>query len=300
MIDGTDEGGTSTSTDTTVADATTVADTTTTTDTTTTPTWRDTLPDDLKADATLGRYADVPALAKAHVEQHKTIKQLQGSKLVLPAADAPPEAWDPIFNAIGRPEDAAAYEFPLPEGVESSPLVDKFRPIAHKLGLTAAQAKGIAEFQNQHAADEASAFYAKGEEEVAAIKAELGGQYDAKLAAAKATFAKIFSGDDDASKAEAVALADELDGKLGSGRLMRAMMKLADLAGEHGIIEPDSHIEGLGSVADAEAKLTELQADPGWREKFNKGDASTVAQRNRLLELAQKQALVRGGALKTT
>jgi hypothetical protein len=42
------------------------------------------LPDDLKADATLSRYADVPALAKAHIEAHKVAK----SKVVVPGEGA--------------------------------------------------------------------------------------------------------------------------------------------------------------------------------------------------------------------
>jgi hypothetical protein len=67
-------------------------------------------------------------------------------------------------------------------------------------------------------------------------------------------------------------------------------MRLGEIAGEHSLSTNDN-VEGFGEVADAEAKLDELQGDKTWREKLNNGDATVIAQRNRLLELAKAQAL---------
>jgi hypothetical protein len=85
-----------------------------------------------------------------------------------------------------------------------------------------------------------------------------------------------------------------LDRKIGSARLVKAVMRLGEIAGEHGIVESDT-VEGFGDVADAEAKLTELQGDKTWREKLNAGDVTVKAQRDRLLDLAKKQAMRRTG-----
>jgi hypothetical protein len=250
-----------------------------------TPTWRDSLPDELKADATLARYADVPALAKAHVEAHRVAK----SKVVVPGADADEAAMGAFFDAIGRPASADDYNIPTVElPVDASPedraalaeAVKPFKEFAHKIGLRPEQATALGQFD----LDRQAAYFAKGSEEIAALKAELGKDYEPKLAAAKKIATQLF-GDD----AEAIQLADDMDRKVGSARYVKAMMRLAEIAGEHGIVETDT-VEGFGEVQDADAKLDQLQADPTWREKFKAGDPQVVAQRARLLELAKSQA----------
>jgi hypothetical protein len=64
------------------------------------PEWMGSLPDELKGDATLSRYADIPALAKAHIEAHKVAK----SKVIVPGPDADEAALASFYDAIGRPE----------------------------------------------------------------------------------------------------------------------------------------------------------------------------------------------------
>lgn len=252
-------------------------------------TWRDGLPDDIKADATLSRYADVEALARGHLET----KKLVGSKLSLPAADAAPEAWGEFWNAIGRPAEAADYdiktvELPVDASADDrAALVEATKPfkeLAHKLGLTASQATALSEFDLARNAD----FFAKGQAEVDALQAELGNDYAPKLAAAQAAAKQIFPGE------VGEKLSIELDRKVGSGELLKGFMRLAEIMGEHDLIETNN-VEGFGAVADAQAKITELQGDATWRAKLNSGDAATKAQYDRLLRLAARQAQQRGG-----
>jgi hypothetical protein len=247
------------------------------------------LPDDLKGDATLSRYADIPALAKAHTEQHRVIKDLQGSKLVLPAADGPAEDWGKVWDALGRPADFNDYDVKMPELAADAPdearaaLAEQAKPfkeLAHRIGLTPAQATEVSQWE----LDRQAALRTKGAEEVAAIKTKLGADYEPKREAAFAAAKQIF-GDD----ADTLAILNEFDAKLGSGRMVMGMLRLGEIAGEAKIIDTDE-VNGLGTVQNAEAKLADLRNDATWREKRMNGDAQALRQEKDLLALATRQA----------
>lgn len=72
----------------------------------------------------------------------------------VPTAESPPEEWEGVFKALGRPEKPEDYAFEkpekLPDGVEwDDARVKQFAPVAHRLGLTPAQVKGLSEWQIQ-------------------------------------------------------------------------------------------------------------------------------------------------------
>jgi hypothetical protein len=259
-----------------------------------TPEFLGALPDDLKADPTLVKYKDLEALARGHLET----KKLASSKIVVPGEGASEEDMAKFYTALGRPESPDKYELPMPQLPVDAPaeareqLAESYKPfreLAHKIGLNPAQAEALGQFE----LDRQNAYYQQGETEIAALKAELGADYDPKLEAGKKAFARIFGGDEEALK-----LAGEMDQKAGSARLVKAMMRLGEIMGEHKIIDGD-HVEGFGEVKDPEGKLAELQRDKSWREKFEAGDAGVIAQRNRLLEAAQSRA-ARGARVSAT
>jgi hypothetical protein len=274
------------STVTTTDDGTTTTTTATTTDTgTQTPTWMEGLPDELKGDKTLSRYSDLETFARGHLET----KRLASSKVIVPGDDASEDDRAAFYNAIGRPENADDYEIKTVElpvdasDEERAALAEATKPFkefAHKLGLTAAQATALSEFDLQRSAD----FYAKGQEEVGALKTRLGKDYDTKLAAAQKAFLQIFPGE------LGEKFATELDRKVGSGAMLEGFMRLSEIMGEHQLIDSDT-VEGFGDVADAEGKLAELEKDKSWREKLKAGDQTVVNQQKRLLDLAKRQAL---------
>lgn len=238
--------------------------------------WMTSLPDGLKADASLARFEDVPSLAKSYVELRSTM----GNRLAVPAADAPPEEWGKVWDALGRPKEAAGYEFP--DGVHAE-TAEMFRPIAHQLGLNPAQAKALAEFDMQRIEGFVTKANADSAADLQTLKDELGNDYEPKRLAAKAVVEKIFG-------EESADFLDELDDRVGSRKLVEGMMKLSDLVGETPRVDGDGGRVTGASDAEAEATLKGLQKDPAWREKLTNKDAATVAEHSRLLEAAQRHA----------
>lgn len=245
-----------------------------------TPEWLGGLPDDLKGDATLSRFKDIEALARGHVEAHKVAK----SKVLLPAADADETAWGAFFDAAGRPKEASAYELPLPEGDDGA-FAESFKPIAHKLGFLPQQAKGLAEWWNGFQAEQVTAMNAASKAEVDALAAEMGADFQPKLAAARGLLKSL--GVDEAT-------VEQIDMKLGSGNLLKIFMGLADKAGEHGRIDGD--VEALGGLSDPMAAIDAKLKDADWRKRYLADDAGAVGEYNRLMAAAKAKAVPKKAA----
>lgn len=250
--------------------------------------WLGTLPEELRGDATLSRYKDVEALARGHLEAHKVAK----SKLAVPAADAGDDVWSGVWDALGRPKEAAGYgDFgleALPEDAGDDAktaretMLGGYREKLHEIGVPPKLANAIVAADIQRIADAETAYFGEGQKQIDALKLELGADYEPQKNAAKAMFTKIF-GD------EAAPIADELDRKVGSATLMKGMMKLARLGGEHGRIDGDGG--ELSGATNARAQIDAKMEDKSWRDKYNAGDPQTVAEYNKLLKQAQGDAL---------
>lgn len=176
------------------------------------PTWRDSLPDELKVEPMFKDVADVASLAKIALD----LKKYQGNSVKIPSQDAGPEARKEFLNKVkekvpeliylpddpalraeaekvawermGRPADEKGYSLDgveLPEGVkiDSAALL----ATAKSLGLTKEQFKG---FAKAHAADLAAGM---GSESAAraALKTEWGQAFEDKVAQAKAAALKV-------------------------------------------------------------------------------------------------------------
>jgi hypothetical protein len=104
--------------------------------------WFDGLPEDLRGDASLSRFAGKPIeeLAKGYIETKRTVGM---DKIVLPKGDDDVEGWSAFYKAAGRPDDAKDYVFPSLKEGETSATADFFRPVAHELGLSQRQLAGL-------------------------------------------------------------------------------------------------------------------------------------------------------------
>lgn len=112
----------------------------------------------------------------------------------IPGADAPPGDWDPVYKALGRPDNPEGYGFKapdtLPEGVTwDDKTAGEFAGLAHRIGLTPAQVGALRDFQLGHvgaqsqAAREAMARTI--EDEKAALKHTFGEALPREAAAAQ-------------------------------------------------------------------------------------------------------------------
>ncbi len=106
--------------------------------------WRDALDADLREAPSIAKFSKVGDLAKSYVE----LQGKMGQKgLLLPKPDAPPEAWNEVYTALGRPEKADQYdlgEFAPPEGLNWDPgFQQESLGWMHEAGLSSRQAQAI-------------------------------------------------------------------------------------------------------------------------------------------------------------
>ena len=92
-----------------------------------------------------GRYQSPENFAKSYVE-------LRQNSVIIPKDDKP-EAWNEVFNRLGRPEKPDAYKWnhlpdapPLEEGEVE--VRNGFGPVAHKLGMTQKQIDGVVQWHD--------------------------------------------------------------------------------------------------------------------------------------------------------
>lgn len=245
------------------------------------PEWMGALPDDLKADATLSRYKSLEEFAKGHLET----KRVASSKVVLPGADADAAAWDAFYGQIGRPADASAYDVPASDDTDPAYL-DAFKAKAHAIGLMPAQAKGLAEWQNEQVASSIKAANDASAAELAQFKSATP-EFDAKLTKAQALMKS--TGVDEA-------VLTELDVRLGTKNLLTFVFGLAEKFGEAGRVDAESTPAPIGAdTANAAEQLRKLNADEGFRAKINSGDTAAIAMRQRLIAAANQQASQKAG-----
>lgn len=149
------------------------------------PAWVAQLPDDLKANERLHRYASIGELGKAYLEAERKL----GESVRLPGKDATEEERAAYRKAAGIPDKPTDYKlekakaptgFDYPEAMEAS-----LRELAHKVGLTQDQAAQIHRWHQLQRLTEvetaAKAVKATLEQTEAELRAELRGNYDLEM-----------------------------------------------------------------------------------------------------------------------
>lgn len=152
------------------------------------------------------------------------------------------------------PATADAYEIPVPEG-ESPDFAKAVAPLFHKAGLSASQAKSLAEGWNAMQAEQraaasaaetaaATAADADAKRQDAALKTEWGDAYTANKEHARRAAMQFLPGDDEAVKTAFVA---ELEQKFGYTATMKMWAAIGTGLAEH-------TAKGLGAAPALPAK----------------------------------------------
>lgn len=128
------------------------------------------------------RYKEPADFAKAHLELRKTA--------IIPPKDDKPEAWEQVWDRLGRPKDAKEYQldfagYQLGDGEKET--AEQFKTVAHREGLLPRQVTALTKWQGELAKTQADAFQAKAQaikaDREKLVKAEWGQDYTAKKGA---------------------------------------------------------------------------------------------------------------------
>ena len=216
--------------------------------------WRSILPEDLRNEPVFQKYQKPEDAFRSHVNLEKL---LGGEKIPKPRSDDDAEGWDRWFKAAGRPDKPEEYAFErpnsLPDNFYDEAAEKSFKNWAHSNGLTKRQAANLHDTYvknrlEQHHAWQTSQKQAS-EEAQSNLRREWGGQYDAKISAAKAALSAF--ADPDYLK--------EMDesGKGNDPRVIRAWAKIGEkMVGERSL-KGAPQIEGgdpKTAIRDFEAK----------------------------------------------
>ncbi len=145
--------------------------------------WMNDLPEPLRADKRLAKFADKAGIAKSYLELEGKL----GRSLELPGKDAKDEDWSKFFDRAGRPKEAGDYALD-PTGVDPDYLT-MIKGMFHSAELTPRQAERLHKALVNQAAtakqkqDEAKAQAMKDGETT--LREVWGQQYDAKMEIAR-------------------------------------------------------------------------------------------------------------------
>ena len=170
------------------------------------PAWIAQLPADLRDNQSFTTYKTIGELAKAHLSSSEKAKEADGLKAKLEgsipklAEDSTDEEREVYFTSLGRPEEAAGYEF---DGENLDKKTEAWaRDTFFKAGLTKDQGKAISGawngFVKQMLDAETSQREKERTEAETKLKGELGANYDASVEMARRFWKKVTSTEFDA------------------------------------------------------------------------------------------------------
>ena len=229
----------------------------TTTTTTTTSSWKESISEQYRNDPNIEKFTEIDALAKSYINATKMIGQ---DKVVIPTNNSTEEAWNEVYDKLGRPENADKYQLDAKSETVNldETAIKQFAEQSHKLGLNNKQAQGILEFYKTNM--EGTAQQAKIDTETAQAQAEQelrqewGRDFESKVKQASA-LAKANMG---ADFLETTILKD--GSVLGSNpTIIRGFAKIASMMQEDKIVATES--ENVNTSKDLESEISAIMND---------------------------------------
>ena len=236
-----------------------------TTTSTTQSTWKDSISEEFRKDPNIEKFTEIDALAKSYINATKMIGQ---DKVAVPTNNSTEEAWNEVYDKLGRPESAEKYSLDAKSKVVSldDNAVKQFAETSHKLGLNNKQAQGLLEFYKTNM--EGTAQQAKIDTETAqaqseqALRSEWGREFDTKVKQA-------------GSLAKANIKPEILDMTLSNGtrlgdhpEIIKGFAKIAGMMAEDKIVSTESEsVQSNQNIQDEIDSIVNDKASPYW----NKG-----------------------------
>lgn len=164
------------------------------------PNWKDSLPEEIRSHKSLADIKDLGALAQSYIDAQATM----GTSIRIPGPDAGDEAFKnfhaklaekvpgliptpnpdseeqmgALYDRMGRPKEAIGYEHP--DGVDPTQMAD-FATLAHTLGLTKKQYKGMLTSLLEHTTKKDEATNANFDAGIRKLKQDWGIVYEDNL-----------------------------------------------------------------------------------------------------------------------
>ena len=237
---------------------------------TTQSTWKDSISEEYRKDPNIEKFTEADALAKSYINAVKMIGQ---DKLAIPTNNSTEEAWNEVYDKLGRPESAEKYSLDAKSKVVSldDNAVKQFAETSHKLGLNNKQAQGLLEFYKQNM--EGTAQQAKIDTETAQaqaeqeLRSEWGREFDTKVKQA-------------GSLAKANMKPEVLDMTLSNGtrlgdhpEIIRGFAKIAGMMAEDKIVSTESEsVQSNQSIQDEIDTIINDRASPYWNKSHPNHD----------------------------
>lgn len=224
--------------------------------------WTERLPEDMRQHPSLKNFKSEADLAKSWINAQKIIGM---DKIPVPGKNSKPEAWEEVYNRLGRPSDPDSYKLPVPENMpeelKNEGEQKEFKATAHKLGLLPHQVAGLYEWwtqKNLSAVQNAQEQNTKTAQDAeTALRQEWGMAYDQKLDLGKKVL-KSFARQEDLEYIEKKGLGND-----------PVLIRIFANAGKR--MSEDS-LSGKPPVEfyspeEARAKIKELEANPALYDK---------------------------------
>lgn len=224
--------------------------------------------------------AALPEVIKGFRNAEKYIGTPAEQLIRVPKADAPNDAWNDVYNKLGRPSDAKEYQLPIPDGADPA-FADWAKGQFHELGLTKTQGEKLASKWNEYVGsigEQQTAQYQNSvAEDTNSLKAEWGQAFDQNIKVARQA-ANSFGVD--------VATIDKLEQAMGFAGVMKFFNNLGSKIGEDSFVSGDSNSSNVMTPKGAEARIKALMSDPDFSTKYLSGQVEAREEMSRLHKMA--------------
>jgi hypothetical protein len=210
----------------------------------------------MEGQRSIEKFTEIDALAKSYINATKMIGQ---DKVVIPTNNSTEEAWNDVYDKLGRPESAEKYSLDAKSEVVKfdDAAIKSFAEQSHKLGLNNKQAQGILEFYKNNM--EGNAQQEKIDSETAHAQAqqqlrqEWGRDYDSKVNQARALFkANINPNLLETQLKDGTLLGDNTE-------IIKGFAKIASMMQEDKIVATES--ENVNTTKDLESEISAIMND---------------------------------------
>ncbi|WP_374651645.1 hypothetical protein [Rhizorhabdus sp.] len=220
------------------------------------------------------KYADVPALVKAHRALESQLGA--GNRIAIPKEGDAPEKFEAYYKAIGRPDSVEGYTIELPEGANlDETLFGSFREAAFKANAPASVVAEIGKWFVEQQLDANAAIVAERDRDADAKLKEWGGAKDQNLAYCTRAMSAL-----GLTQADIAGIQQGF----GAGRTLDLLQKLGAGMAEDVLITGGSRQRFGITGAEAQAELTRLEGDKEFRDKLYAKDPTAVQRRQRLID----------------